>query len=165
MPRLQSFLAVLLLAAAGALGACSGPQTAPPPATLALQPPPALPSEPPMVYPSEVPRFTQIGLASWYGRDFHHKTTASGERYDMHDLTAAHRSLPLDTLVRVTNLSNDRSVTVRINDRGPFTPGRVIDLSRSAAERLGMTKTGVARVRIEVFDADQSRTVAQYVDP
>jgi rare lipoprotein A len=118
-----------------------------------------------MVYPSEVPSFTQTGLASWYGRDFHHKATASGERYDMHDMTAAHRSLPLETLVRVTNLSNNRSVVVRINDRGPFMPGRVIDLSRSAAERLGMTKAGIARVRIEVFDADQSRTIAQYVGP
>jgi rare lipoprotein A len=160
IPRLRSLFAVLLLAAAGALGACSGPQTAPAP-NLALQQPP-LPSVPPTVYPSEVPSFSQIGLASWYGSDFHHKTTASGERYDMHDMTAAHRSLPLDTLVRVTNLSNHRSVVVRINDRGPFAHGRVIDLSRSAAERLGMTKAGVAPVRIDVFDADQPNTVAQY---
>ncbi len=171
MPRLRSFWAVLLLAAAGALGACTGPQPAPAP-TLALQPPP-LPTVPPTVYPSEVPSFSQIGLASWYGRDFHHKTTASGERYDMHDLTAAHRSLPLDTLVRVTNLSNKRSVVVRINDRGPFAHGRIIDLSRGAAERLGMAKAGVAPVRVEVFDADQpnavahyqANTVAQYVAP
>lgn len=163
VPRLQSFLAALLLAAAGALGACTGPGPAAPSA-LALQQP-LLPSAPPTVYPSELPNFTQLGLASWYGRDFHRKTTASGERYDMRDLTAAHRSLPLNTVVRVTNLNNNRSVVVRINDRGPFARGRVIDVSRGAAEVLGMTKAGVVPVRVEVFDADQSKNLAQYMGP
>jgi rare lipoprotein A len=162
MPLLRPFLIALLLAA-GALGACTGPQPASEP-SLALQAPP-LPLEPPTVYPSRLPSFTQVGLASWYGRDFHHKTTASGERYDMRDLTAAHRSLPLDTIVRVTNLDNNRSVVVRINDRGPFAQGRVIDVSRGAAELLDMTKTGVVPVRVEVFPADQFKTVAEYLRP
>ncbi|HXZ00374.1 MAG TPA: septal ring lytic transglycosylase RlpA family protein [Stellaceae bacterium] len=124
-----------------------------------------LPLEPPTVYPSLVPNFAQVGLASWYGRDFHQRTTASGERYDMRDLTAAHRSLPLDTIVRVTNLNNNRSVLLRINDRGPFARGRVIDVSRGAAELLGMTKVGVVPVRVEVFDADQLKTVAENLRP
>jgi len=162
MPLLRPFLMALLLAA-GALGACTGPQPVAAP-SLALQPP-GLPPEPPTVYPSLLPSFTQVGLASWYGRDFHNKTTASGERYDMRDLTAAHRSLPLDTVVRVTNLDNNRSVVVRINDRGPFAQGRVIDVSRGAAELLGMTKIGIVPVRVEVFDADQFKTVAEYLRP
>jgi rare lipoprotein A len=162
MPQLRPFLIALLLAA-GALGACTGPQSATPPA-LALQPPIA-PPEPPTVYPSLAPTFTQVGLASWYGRDFHRKMTASGERYDMRDLTAAHRSLPLATVVRVTNLNNNRSVLVRINDRGPFAHGRVIDVSRGAAELLGMTKVGVVPVRVEVFDADQLKNVAENLRP
>lgn len=158
VPLLRPFFMALLLAA-GALAACTGPQTAAPPA-LAMLPPP-MPPEPPTVYPSLVPSFTQIGLASWYGADFHHKQTASGERYDMRDLTAAHRSLPLHTVVRVTNLTNNRSVLLRINDRGPFAPGRVIDVSRGAAELLDMTKLGVVPVRVEVFDADQFKSVAE----
>ncbi|MGO8916728.1 MAG: septal ring lytic transglycosylase RlpA family protein [Stellaceae bacterium] len=160
MPLLRPFLIALLLAA-GALGACTGPQSSTPP-SLALQPP-TLPPEPSTVYPTLLPSFTQVGLASWYGIDFHRKTTASGERYDMRDLTAAHRSLPLDTVVRVTNLSNNRSVVVRINDRGPFAQGRVIDVSRGAAELLGMTKSGVVPVRVEVFEVDQFKTVAEYL--
>ena len=159
-PLFRPILALLLLAA-GALAACTGPQTDAPPA-LAMQP--VLPPGPPAVYPTEVPTFSQVGLASWYGRDFHHKRTASGERYDMRDFTAAHRSLPLDTVVRVTDLANHRSVLVRINDRGPFAEGRVIDLSRGAADQLGMTKEGVVPVRIDVFDTDQFKTVAEYLN-
>ena len=157
--RLRTILGVLLLAAAGALAACTGPGPTPPPA-ISLLPPP----EPPSSAPSDAPSFIQTGLASWYGRDFQRKHTASGERYDMHDLTAAHRSLPLETIVRVTNLTNNRSVLVRINDRGPFSRGRIIDVSRSAAELLGMMKAGVVPVRIEVFNNDQYKTVAQYLD-
>ena len=78
----------------------------------------------------------------------------------MNELTAAHRSLPLDTVVRVTNLANDRTVLVRINDRGPFAHGRIIDISRSAALELGMAKAGVAQVLIEVYDSDQWRRLA-----
>src|SRR5262245_18771443 len=84
----------------------------------------------------------QTGQASWYGRQHHGKRTASGEIYDMYQLTAAHRTLPLGTRVRVTNLENGRTVDVRINDRGPFVRGRLLDLSRAAAERLGAIGDG-----------------------
>lgn len=90
----------------------------------------------------------QNGIASWYGADVG-KVTASGEAYDMRLFTAAHRSLPLDSKCRVTNLNNGRSVTVTVTDRGPATKGRIIDLSRSAADSLGMRSAGLARVRIE----------------
>lgn len=156
-PRLFAYLATLVLLAGG-LGACSvaPPEVAP---TAALIAPP--PADPPTLYPARVPRFLQTGLASWYGKGFSRKPTASGERYDPKELTAAHRSLPLDTMVRVINLANGQMVMVRINDRGPFAPGRIIDLSQGAARRLGMTKSGVAPVRIEVFDTDQSQKLAE----
>jgi rare lipoprotein A len=92
---------------------------------------------------------TLVGKASWYGPRFHGRKTASGEIFNQHELTAAHRSLPLGTKVKVTNLKNGRSVVVRINDRGPYAKGRVIDLSRAAAKRLGMLNSGVAQVRVE----------------
>jgi rare lipoprotein A len=92
------------------------------------------------------------GTASWYGRDFHGDHTASGERFDQDEFTAAHPSLPLGTRVRVTNLANGRSVVVRINDRGPFTHGRVLDVSYRAAHALGMLRRGTARVRMEVLE-------------
>jgi peptidoglycan lytic transglycosylase len=101
------------------------------------------------------PSFSQFGLASWYGEAFHLRQTASGEPFDMNDLTAAHRYLPLNTVVRVTNLRNNRSVLVRINDRGPYVRGRTIDLSSYAAKQLGMRNSGLAPVRIDVFDLDQ----------
>jgi len=88
------------------------------------------------------------GVASWYGPGFHGRATASGERYDMDALTAAHPSLPFGTLVEVVNLDNGRRVTVRINDRGPFEKGRVIDLSRAAARAIGMLGPGTARVEL-----------------
>ena len=91
------------------------------------------------------------GSASWYGGQFHGRTTANGERYDMNGLTAAHRSLPFGTRVRVTNLRNGRSVTVRINDRGPYVGKRIIDLSRGAAQAVNMIRMGVALVRLEVL--------------
>ncbi|MEM9500390.1 MAG: septal ring lytic transglycosylase RlpA family protein [Pseudomonadota bacterium] len=91
------------------------------------------------------------GVASYYGRRFHGRRTASGERFNMRALTAAHRTLPFGTLVRVTNPSNGRDVTVRINDRGPFIRGRSIDLSRAAAEQIGMISRGHARVQMEVI--------------
>ncbi len=93
-------------------------------------------------------RYVEIGIASWYGPGFHGKKTASGEIYNMYAMTAAHRTLPLGTYVRVTNLENGRSVVVRINDRGPFVAGRVIDLSYSAAKRLGFAEKGTALVKI-----------------
>lgn len=92
------------------------------------------------------------GAASWYGGQFHGRTTANGERYDMNGLTAAHRSLPFGTKVRVTNQKNGKSVVVRINDRGPYVGKRVIDLSRGAAQKVSMLGSGVAPVRLEVIN-------------
>jgi rare lipoprotein A len=92
----------------------------------------------------------QIGTASWYGEDFDGKPTASGEPYNMYDLTAAHPSLPLGTMVRVTNLRNRTAVVVRINDRGPIVPGRIIDVSYSAAKVLKFQGQGIQRVRLDV---------------
>ena len=92
------------------------------------------------------------GKASYYGAKHHGRRTASGERFNQHALTAAHRTLPFGTRVKVTNLNNDRTVVVLINDRGPHTRGRIIDLSRKAAERLGMLRAGVAPVRVESID-------------
>lgn len=94
---------------------------------------------------------TQRGMASWYGEDFHGKQTSNKEIYDMHAMTAAHKTLPFGTYVRVTNLTSGRSVVVRINDRGPFVKGRIIDLSYAAAQKLGMAETGVAPVVIKVL--------------
>ena len=94
-------------------------------------------------------RGKQVGTASWYGPGFHGKKTASGNRFNQHALTAAHRHWPLGTRARVTNLKNGKAVTVTINDRGPYRGGRVIDLSRAAAQRLAMD--GTARVRVEAM--------------
>ncbi|BAW95770.1 putative rare lipoprotein A [[Synechococcus] sp. NIES-970] len=92
------------------------------------------------------------GSASWYGPGFHGRRTASGEPFNQYAMTAAHKTLPFGTRVRVTNLRNNRSVVVRINDRGPFTPGRIIDLSRGSAEQIGLVSSGVANVRIDVLN-------------
>lgn len=96
------------------------------------------------------------GIASWYGKKFHGRRTANGEIYDMHILTAAHKTLPFHTLVRVTRLDENRSVVVRINDRGPFVAGRIIDLSYAAARRLGIAETGTAPVRLQPVSATVS---------
>ncbi|MBN1472618.1 MAG: septal ring lytic transglycosylase RlpA family protein [Syntrophaceae bacterium] len=92
--------------------------------------------------------FHERGIASWYGEDFHGKKTSNGEIYDMYDMTAAHKTLPLGTHVRVINLDNDRETQVRINDRGPFVQGRIIDLSYEAAKRIGVVGPGTAKVEI-----------------
>lgn len=96
-------------------------------------------------------RESQAGIASYYGREFHGKRTASGEIYNMRKCTAAHRTLPFGSIVRVTNLSNGRSVKMRINDRGPFVKGRIIDLSYGAARKLRTIGSGVTKVRIDVL--------------
>jgi rare lipoprotein A (peptidoglycan hydrolase) len=96
-------------------------------------------------------RSSMRGVASWYGNQFHNRQTASGVRFDTHAMMAAHRTLPFGTKVRVTNLKNDKSCIVEITDRGPFSKGRIIDLSYAAAEEIGMTETGVANVEIEVM--------------
>ena len=93
---------------------------------------------------------TALGIASWYGPNFHGKKTSNGETYNMNAMTAAHKTLPMNTMVRVTNLGNGAQTTVRINDRGPFVAGRIIDLSKAAATSIGMIGTGTARVKLEV---------------
>ena len=132
VPALVLALAVVLLAVASG---CAHRQTAP--VTAAELAPPK-------------PGTVEKGEASWYGHPYHGRRTASGERYDMHQLTAAHRTLPFDTWVVVTRRDNGRSVEVRINDRGPFVRGRVIDLSFAAARRIGLDVDGVAPVSVEV---------------
>ena len=97
----------------------------------------------------------QVGLASWYGLQHQGRLTASGERFDEAKLTAAHRTLPLDTKVKVTNLENGRSIEVKVNDRGPYIGGRVLDVSTRAARELGMESEGLALVRIEVLPPSQ----------
>jgi rare lipoprotein A len=130
---------IVVLTVMAFLSACAETrQVAPPPA-----PTPA----------AERPVFSQTGVASWYGKSHHGKTTANGESFDMEALTAAHRTLPFGTIVKVTNLSNNRSVNVRINDRGPYVAGRIIDLSARAARELGIGENGVARVRLEQMPA------------
>ena len=94
----------------------------------------------------------QVGLATWYGTSFAGKKTASGERFDMNAMTAAHKTLRMQTRVRVVNLKNGRSVVVRINDRGPYARGRIIDVSQAAARALGMIEAGVVPVRVEVLE-------------
>lgn len=114
--------------------------------SLAGGPPPPAPT------PGDTPAaWTQTGIASWYGEPFHGRTTASGERYDMNDLTCAHKTLPFGTRLRVQNLDNGRSITLRVTDRGPFVEGRIVDVSRKAAQELQMIGSGTARVRITVL--------------
>ena len=110
-------------------------------------------------YPTKVrvgERFT--GISSWYGPDFDGKATSSGEIYDMHALTAAHKTLPMNTIVKVTNRDNGKSVVVRINDRGPFVGTRIIDLSNKAAHQIDMVKKGTANVRLEVVGFKDQRS-------
>jgi len=99
----------------------------------------------------------QVGTASWYGEYFDGKPTASGEPYDMYDMTAAHLTLPLGSYVRVTNLHNGKTVVVRVNDRGPIVPGRIIDLSYGAAQVLQFTQKGLQRVRLDVVNPRQKK--------
>ncbi len=146
--RLRSPLGALAIAAV-CLAACAAPSPDFGPQPIAVPVPPVVEEQ------LQFPAFTQEGLASWYAGTRKHKRTASGELMANNGLTAAHRSLPMNTMVRVTNLSNGLSVVVRVNDRGPFIAGRVIDLSPGAASSLGMKAAGVAPVRLEVDDSDQ----------
>ena len=104
--------------------------------------------------------YLEVGIASWYGPDFHNKKTANGEIFDQNSLSAAHRTLPLPSIVIVTNLENGRSVKVRVNDRGPFAKSRIIDVSKHAAEILDFTAQGTAPVRVQIVEAE-SRTLAK----
>jgi rare lipoprotein A len=104
----------------------------------------------------------ETGLASWYGHPYHGRAAADGEIYDMEQLTAAHRTLPFNTRVRVTNLENRKTVEVRIIDRGPFVDGRVIDLSHAAAREIDLLGPGVARVRLDIISLPEARAAALY---
>lgn len=105
------------------------------------------------------PIYTQTGLASWYGPDYHNRKGSNGETYDMHQLTAAHLTIPLNSIVRVTNLASGESVRVRITDRGPFVADRIIDLSMEAARRISVYRPGTARVRVEVLQSPTDMNV------
>ena len=135
-----ALLATLFASSCGVQVVPAERAAAPSPAEVA-----ALPQQSPA--PSRPP---QVGTASYYGQWHHGRLTASGERFDLTGLTAAHRTLPFGTVARVTDVSSGRSVTVRITDRGPYFRGRVIDLSYAAAQQLGMVEAGLAKVRIEV---------------
>jgi rare lipoprotein A len=102
------------------------------------------------------PLWSETGIASWYGAPYHNRRASNGEVYDMHAMTAAHRTLPLGSVVRVTDLKTNSSAVVRITDRGPFIEGRIIDLSRSAAEKVGIVQRGTAEVRIDVLQTPTS---------
>ena len=118
-------------------------------------------------YPAEEPDYGETGIASWYGVPFHGKRTANGAIYDMNALTAAHRTLPMPFHVRVTNLDNGRSLVLTINDRGPYARGRIIDVSRRAAQLLGFQKKGTALVRVEAVAGQGRRQplIAEVEDP
>ncbi|MGH8130008.1 MAG: septal ring lytic transglycosylase RlpA family protein [Steroidobacteraceae bacterium] len=175
MIRLSSAtLVLLLLAIAGCASQRERPAPAPTPAPLPAPTPEgdALPRDEPRARSGNPPfyevagrryvvlqsaaGYVEQGVASWYGPDFHGGRTATGETYDMNAMSGAHPTLPLPSWVRVTNLANGRSVVVRLNDRGPFSKNRIIDLSRAAAERLDMIRTGTARVEVRSLAAGDS---------
>jgi len=108
--------------------------------------------------PKEDYGYSETGTASWYGDDFHNKRTANGETYNMHAITAAHRTLPLPSIVRVTNLENGKSIIARVNDRGPYVKNRIIDVSQKGAELLGYKNKGTAKVKVEIL-AKESRAL------
>ena len=110
--------------------------------------------------PREDYDYVETGMASWYGDDFHNKRTANGEIYDMRAITAAHRTLPLPSIVRVTNLENGKSIIARVNDRGPYVKNRIIDLSEKGAELLGYKNKGVAKVKVEILERE-SRAIKE----
>jgi rare lipoprotein A len=171
---MKSALAVLL--AAVVFSGCAHkkhvkliPQPAPSPgqpASSAPSPAPApgkRPSAPAVPVPAVQPGYVETGLASWYGHPYHGRPAANGEIYDMEKMVAAHRTLPFDTWVRVYDLDNEKSVEVRIIDRGPFVDGRIIDLSHAAAEAIAMIGPGTAHVRMEVIGVLADAPAAVYV--
>jgi rare lipoprotein A len=154
----------LLIGLCLSIAACARPRYSPPPKPA----PKALPGHPRPYrvngrWYQPIPNargFEQSGLASWYGKKFHGRKTSNGETYNMYAMTAAHKTLPLGTYVRVHNLTNGKSVDVRVNDRGPFVRGRIIDLSYTAAKRIGIVGPGTARVRVEALGVPARKTVA-----
>lgn len=112
-------------------------------------------------YPQDFEVYEEYGRASWYGDEFHGKKTANGEIYNMGEMTAAHRTLPLPSIVRVTNLDNNKSVILRVSDRGPYAKNRVIDVSESAAIKLGFKSRGTANVRVEFLPKETEKLLAK----
>ncbi len=167
MGRIHLVRSVMMAASVALLSACASK----PPAPTASAPSTSLPGggvykvgEPYQIagvwyYPQVDYTYDQTGIASWYGPGFHTKATANGETYNENELTAAHQTLPMPSLVRVTNLENGRSIVVRINDRGPFVPGRILDMSRRGAQLLGYDQKGTAKVRVQIL-AEESRAIA-----
>ncbi len=156
--RMKTFLVLMGVMAIVALSACAGK---PPPKTTGVY----KVGQPYKVagvwyYPREQPDYDETGIASWYGPDFHGKPTANGETYDMNALTAAHKTLPMPVTVRVTNLENGRSILLKVNDRGPFVNGRIIDVSRRGAQLLGFSGPGTAMVRGQMADGGAGAFVA-----
>ena len=156
---ISNFAKLLILMPGLLMFACAGPKTRPPTEPTAIESQQAQPKPSQVSYTvrgkkyhilASAAGYDESGLATWYGGRFHGRKTASGERFDTRRLTAAHKTLPFNTMVEVTNLQNGRRVTVRINDRGPFGGGRIIDLSRAAAEAIGMKHT--LRVRVGAID-------------
>lgn len=109
--------------------------------------------------PAPSPGWAETGIASWYGDPYHGRQTANGETYDMEQFTAAHRTLPFGAVLRVTCLSNRKTVTVRVNDRGPFVDGRIIDLSLAAARQIDLVRPGTAKVRLDLLSYSKARPV------
>ena len=170
IPRLILLIAFLTLLTGCAHHQQARVQVPPPPVetpTPSTAPPVAKTSPPPTVAPKKEtaedkdeeitlpldakPLFTEIGMSSWYGAPYHNRRGSNGEIYNMHAMTAAHRTLPLGSIVRVTNLKTNHSALVRITDRGPFVEGRILDLSLAAAKKLDVWKPGVAEVKVEVM--------------
>lgn len=146
---------VLLLAVTGCAHRARVAYAPPPPAATypqSSQYPQAGAEQPPPGHPL----FSEVGVASWYGPPYNHRQGANGETYNENEVSAAHRTLPMGSLIRVTDLDNGRSAMMRITDRGPFVPGRILDLSEGAAKVLGMLRAGVARVRIDVYEMPES---------
>jgi rare lipoprotein A len=114
-------------------------------------------------YPKDDWAYDETGIGSWYGEQFHGHNTANGEIFDLNSLTAAHHTLPMPSIVQVTNLENGRSLELRVNDRGPFAAGRIIDVSRQAAQLLGFERNGTAKVRVRLLNAEslQAQAVAR----
>jgi rare lipoprotein A len=171
---------ILASISAGAMAVLAGCATSPPsaptpePPTSVIIPPDVIPRDEPRSAKGNPPFYEALGkryfvlptsagyvergVASWYGPGFHRAFTSNGERYDMYAMTAAHKTLPLPAYVQVTNLSNGRSITVRVNDRGPFKEGRIIDLSYSAATKLDIVRAGTAFVEVRALTPGQTPT-------
>lgn len=152
-PNYFKFLALGLLAAM--MTACAGSK---PPGSVKLGKPYNVAGK--RYVPSYQPNYDEVGMASWYGPGFHGRYTANGERFDQSDMTAAHATLPMPSMVRVTNLRNGKSTIVRINDRGPFVGNRIIDLSEGAAKKIGLKQAGVGQVRVQYLPEDTERYIA-----